>query len=81
MTMGPTMTIGDPNYPWNQGALRSWQICGMNHYQVDGERRLFVSMTRQNLCIKAEGADEHQLFLELDSHAAVLNQIVDASNG
>ena len=43
--------------PWKKAPLDSWAICGMNHYHVDGEKRLFVSMTKDNICITSEGVD------------------------
>jgi hypothetical protein len=60
--------------PWNSGALQGWDICGMNHYHVQGDlrRHLFVSMTRNNRCIKAEGADEAAVFATLQEEAAKL---------
>ena len=43
--------------PWAQGVLKDWTIVGMNHYHQNGERRLFVAMTKDGKCIKAEGKD------------------------
>jgi hypothetical protein len=49
-------------YPWNHPHLKGWDIVGMNHYHVNGQRRLFVAMTRGRRCIKAEGEDEQRVF-------------------
>jgi len=35
------------NMPWQMEPLDKWAICGMNHYHINGERRLFVSMNRK----------------------------------
>ena len=43
--------------PWDHPALESWMICGMNHYRFKGSTFLFVSMTKNGRCIKAEGPD------------------------
>lgn len=50
---------------WEYEELVGWDIVGMNHYYVDGERRLFVAMTRNGFCIKAEGADQQGIFDDL----------------
>ena len=60
--------------PWNEPPLQGWNIVGMNHYNKDGKRYLYVSMTKwvfgiSYLCIKAEGEDEHQVFLSLQEQA------------
>jgi hypothetical protein len=47
--------------PWQLG-LGDWDVVGMNHYHVGGERRLFVAMTNGFKCIRAEGADENEVF-------------------
>lgn len=57
---------------WNSYALKDWDIVGMNHYHVDGERRLFVAMTNGIHCIRAEGADELEVFRVLELNAAAL---------
>jgi hypothetical protein len=41
----------------------------MNHYFVNGERHLFVAMVKDGRCIKAEGADEQQVFTVLATAA------------
>lgn len=43
--------------PWQAPPLDSWRICGMNHYQQDGKKMLFVSMTKNGRCITSEGQD------------------------
>ena len=57
------------DYPWQQAPLNQWSICGMNHYHVDGQRLLFVSMTKDGKCITAEGEDDQYLWNRL-CHAA-----------
>lgn len=52
--------------PWDRVELCGWSIVGMNHYYVDGERRLFVAMTNgEGRCIKAESRDETSVFKSL----------------
>lgn len=48
--------------PWQEGPLKYWLICGMNHYHVDGIKHLFVSMTKDGVCIKEEGVDTVHLW-------------------
>lgn len=55
--------------PWKKPPLNEWSICGMNHYHVDGERRLFVSMTKAGRCITSEGADNWVLWNNLSLQA------------
>jgi hypothetical protein len=62
--------------PWNEPTLSEWMICGMNHYRLGGERRLFVSMTRAELCIMSEGPDEEEVFRELSIKATALNLLI-----
>jgi hypothetical protein len=50
----------------------------MNHYRQDGERRLFVSMEWQGRCIKVEGADDRQLWAELERQAYLVRETPDA---
>lgn len=57
--------LRQPVTAWNTGVLSCWSICGMNHYHQNGERRLFVSMTRMGRFIVAEGSDEADVFREL----------------
>ncbi|MCG8381801.1 MAG: hypothetical protein MJA28_06225 [Gammaproteobacteria bacterium] len=52
-------------YPWLQPPLNAWAICGMNHYHVSGEKFLFVSMTKDGLCITEEGKDDKYLWNRL----------------
>ena len=51
--------------PWMEGPLSEWSICGMNHYHVNGERFLFVSMTKDGNCITQEGKDDEYLWNRL----------------
>jgi len=52
--------------PWDRVELRGWSLVGMNHYHVNGERRLFVAMTDSaGRCVKAEGRDEVEVFKSL----------------
>jgi len=51
--------------PWEQGPLKDWAICGMNHYHMAGERFLFVSMVKDGLCITEEGKDDAFLWNRL----------------
>ena len=56
--------------PWQKPPLGDWAICGMNHYHQNGERFLFVSMTKDNLCITAEGPDSPEIWEALARQAA-----------
>lgn len=52
--------------PWHRPALIGWLIVGMNHYHINGAKRLYVAMTWQGrYLIKAEGADEPELWDDL----------------
>lgn len=51
--------------PWQDGPLVEWSIVDMNHYHIDGERRIFVAMTKDGHCIKEEGADDKYLWNRL----------------
>lgn len=43
--------------PWDD--IPGWDIVGMNHYRVNGERRIFIALTNKDgLCIKEEGKDD-----------------------
>ncbi len=53
------------NNPWMMKPLDEWSIVGMNHYTVNGDRRLFVAMEKDGRCIKAEGADDEYLWNRL----------------
>lgn len=46
------------NPPWSMKPLNEWNIVGMNHYHLNGEKRLFVAMTKGDKCIKEEGPDD-----------------------
>ena len=49
--------------PWlDETDFAGWDIVGMNHYHVDGERRLFVAMTKDGRCVKAEGPDDSRIW-------------------
>jgi len=37
----------------------------MNHYRVDGKKFLFVSMTKGDRCIMAEGDDDREIWNSL----------------
>lgn len=43
--------------PWQKLPLSKWAICGMNHYHIDGEKFIFVSMVKDGKCITQEGVD------------------------
>lgn len=58
--------------PW--AILSGWSIVGMNHYHVNGERRLFVAMTRDGRCIQEEGPDDAYLWNRLWHKAQAINQ-------
>ncbi len=60
-------------FPWKSPPLDSWSICGMNHYRIAGEKRLFVSMTKGNLCITEEGKDDKYLWNRLWHQATKLD--------
>lgn len=53
------------NAPWMMKPLDEWAIVGMNHYHVDGKRRLFVAMVKNGACIKEEGPDDVYLWNRL----------------
>ena len=53
------------NKPWGSSQLAGWDIIGMNHYYENGERRLFVAMTKGSRCIRAEGKDDEYLWNRL----------------
>lgn len=60
------------NPPW--AFLPNWSIVGMNHYFVEGEKRLFVAMVKDGLCIKEEGKDDVYLWNRLWHQARCLEQ-------
>lgn len=51
--------------PWKIKPLDAWSIIGMNHYHVNGERYLFVAMTKDGRCIIEEGRDDEYLWNRL----------------
>ncbi|OPY78083.1 MAG: hypothetical protein A4E65_02441 [Syntrophorhabdus sp. PtaU1.Bin153] len=51
--------------PWLCKPLDKWSIVGMNHYNVNGKRRLFVTMAKNGKCIKEEGPDDEYLWNRL----------------
>jgi len=51
--------------PWQNSPLNEWAICGMNHYHVNGEKFLFVSMVKDGKCITEEGKDDQYLWNRL----------------
>jgi len=51
--------------PWQKPPLNEWAICGMNHYHQNGERRIFVSMTKDGQCITQEGKDSGIIWNDL----------------
>lgn len=51
--------------PWQQAPLDEWSICGMNHYHVDGEKFIYVSLVKDGVCIKEEGRDDQYLWNRL----------------
>lgn len=55
--------------PWHCNAFDGWSIVGMNHYHVNGEKMLFVSMEKNDMCIKQEGKDDEQLWVGLSYKA------------
>jgi len=52
-------------HPWQQSVLSSWSIVGMNHYFVNGDKRLFVGMVKGDRFIKEEGIDSQYLWNRL----------------
>lgn len=55
--------------PWQEDSLKEWSIVGMNHYRMDGERRLFIAMTRNGKCVIAEGPDDASVWWLLRERA------------
>ena len=60
------------NPPWMMKPLDEWAIVGMNHYHINGERRLYVAMTMDGRCIQEEGPDDVYLWNRL-WHKATAN--------
>lgn len=74
--------FNDPkSLAWNRGALAGWTIVGMNHYNLNGVRALFVAMTKGDRCVKAEGTNEIEVFAELDRKAAEADAGRNGSTG
>jgi len=59
--------------PWQNGVLDEWSICGCNHYHVNGSKFIFVSMTKDGVCITEEGKDDRYLWNRLWHKADLLN--------
>lgn len=55
--------------PWLTPPLDEWAICGMNHYHIAGQKKLFVSMTKDKQCITAEGDDTQAIWKDLAAQA------------
>ena len=60
------------NNHWQVGILSEWSICGMNHYHINGEKFLFVSMVKGDTCIIEEGSDNKDLWDSLTLKAKAL---------
>jgi len=45
--------------------LDEWSIVGMNHYHINGQKRLFVAMTKDGQCIQDEGPDDEYIWNRL----------------
>jgi hypothetical protein len=58
--------------PWQVPELVDWRIVGMNHYHTGSKAFLYVSMTRENLCITAEGPDNQELWDSLVQQATAI---------
>ena len=43
---------------YSQSLLKEWDIVGMNHYYVSGEKFLFVAMQKDGKLIKEEGKED-----------------------
>ena len=51
---------------WRMPPLDEWDIVRMNHYYGDnGEKRLFVAMSKDGKLIKEEGEDDKYLWNRL----------------
>lgn len=61
-------------YPWQKPPLDQWAICGMNHYHINGKKRLFVSMTKDGKCITSEGEDNFVVWNNLALQADEVEQ-------
>lgn len=67
--------------PWMLPPLNEWTIVGMNHYHVNGERRLFVAMTKDGRCIQEEGPDDVYLWDRLWHKATANEKLVYLDKG
>ena len=56
-------------FPWTCELLKDWNIFDIHHYYVKDEKRLFVTMTKGNNTIKAEGSNDSNVFLSLQQQA------------
>lgn len=69
-------------YPWMTQELDSWNIVGMNHYYMHGQRWLYVAMTKDGYCIQSEGLadaiDDMRLIWEDLAHKTTLLPAVPA---
>ena len=61
-------------FPWLMKPLDEWSICGMNHYNIAGEKFLFVSMVKNCVCITEEGNDNEYLWKRLWHKANALKE-------
>ena len=66
--------------PWAESPLDEWNIVGMNHYIVQGQKSLFVAMVREGRCIKAEGPSDELVFVSLRSQAKRVNQEIQRTS-
>jgi hypothetical protein len=66
--------LAAPMLPWLDPVFDSWSIVGMNHYHINGERCLFVAMTRSGFCIKVEGRDDGWIWTALRAQAAAVSE-------
>lgn len=55
--------------PWSNLTGKGWLIVGMNHYNLKGVRHLFCSMSKDGVCIVAEGANDNKVFEDLENRA------------
>ena len=61
---------------WTEPPLNEWAIVGMNHYNLNGKKHLFVAMTRDGQCITSEGLDDEKLWEDLKSKIETLNTLL-----
>lgn len=67
MSTRPTYAFDLSAYhaPWLMKPLDEWSIVGLNHYSVNGERQLFVAMTKDGHCVQEEGPEDQYLWNRL----------------